>query len=99
MKITKHVDEAIKEYLELREQYEKLWDETFDLCQIHKTTRKTASNFSEWFDEERRLYDIEDYYDMIIAEIDTALKALENLKTTKNHIEIYQKRVDKLNEV
>lgn len=99
MKITKHIDEAINEYLELRKQYYTLWDEAFDMCESHYEQKETAPNFAEWVEEHNRLSNLKDYYDMILKEIDIALQSLRNLQNTKNHIEIYKKRVDKLNEV
>ena len=99
MKITKHIDEAIKEYLELRKQYEELWSEAFDMCETHYEKKETAPNFAEWVEEHNRLSNLKDYYDMTIKEIDVALQSLRSLKNIKNHIEIYQKRVDKLNEM
>ena len=99
MKITQHIDEAIKEYTKLREQYEKLGEESVDNYTYHDDKRDTTEDFSQWFDESIRLGNIRGYYDMIIAEIDQAICALRKLQHTKNHIEIYQKRVDKLNEV
>ena len=99
MKITKHIDEAIKEYLELRKQYNALWDEAFDLCEAHYEKKETTNDFSKWVEEYNRLSNIKNYYDMIIKEISEAIQSLRVLQNTKNHIEIYQKRVDILNEM
>lgn len=96
MKITKHLNETIKEYLELRKQYYKLWDEAFDMYESHYKQRETAPNFSEWVEEHNRLSNLKDYYDTILKEIDITLKSLIDLKKQKNRIEFYQKRLDKL---
>lgn len=98
MKISQHLNKTIKEYLELRKQYYKLWNEAFDMCESHYEQRETAPNF-EWVEEHIRLSNLRDYYDMMLKEVDIAVKSLIDFKKQKKRIEIYQKRVDKLNEV
>lgn len=85
----------LKQYTEKRERYAKLYQEAEDNYNRHYQLRETASDVWTWSKVCSLLQSKKDYYDMILAEIDDIIIALNDIIESEKNINIFQKRLDK----
>lgn len=88
-------DKLLKSYTEKKERYEKLYQEAEDNYNRHYQLRETAEDVWTWSKVSSLLKSKKDYYDMILAEIDDILIALNDIIESEKNIKTFQKRLDK----
>ena len=88
-------DKLLKSYTEKKERYEKLYQEAEDKYLKHYQLRETAEDVWTWSKVSSLLKSKKDYYDMILAEIDDILIALNDIIESEKNIKTFQKRLDK----
>ena len=88
-------EKLLKSYTEKKERYEKLYQEAEDKYLKHYQLRDSAEDVWVWSKVCSLLQSKKDYYDMILAEIDDILIALNDIIESEKNIKTFQKRLDK----